>query len=154
MQSEFSDANFYKLAAVVSAVIWFSQRMAGQTAKRLNTGPQGGWSGRCWRRSIWNENTHCYFYLVRCYRRQVESAFNGGRSGVVHCLSTDQVNLVYYFFSTASVGPFCSFHSLYPPPMWQTFSSPMSCSVLVARAERQPIAQCSTSFFPEAKTSR
>lgn len=52
--------------------------------------------------------------------------------------------------SRVSTGCPAFFHPENPPSRWLTSSSPMSCSVLVASEERQPLAQNSTKDLPEA----
>ena len=57
----------------------------------------------------------------------------------------------YFFFVPGSTGRPAAFHAVKPPSMCLTGSSPMSCAVLVASAERQPPAQKNTKLLPEAK---
>ena len=57
-----------------------------------------------------------------------------------------------YFFAFSPTGAPEAFQALKPPSMCATWARPMSCSVLVASAERQPAAQNSTSCLSCANT--
>ena len=48
------------------------------------------------------------------------------------------------FGTIGATGPPAAFQAPKPPARWLTFSSPMSCTVFVASAERQPLAQKKT----------
>ena len=52
----------------------------------------------------------------------------------------------------SSIGPPADFQAPKPPSMWATFSSPMSCAVFAARAERQPPAQKKMNRLGSANT--